>query len=357
MRRALGVLVVMTAMVASAAADKASKPAQTDAQTPAKADAKKADKADPKKPTKADAKKPAGADAKDATDEAVDAEGSDEDAPPTREEIEASLPPHVTGPKHVDLGNGVAIDLPADTVLFEHAEAKKILEEVGDYGDNVIALIRNFDSNWEISVDYDDVGYVSDKDANELDAKDLFSTFVEGNKEQNVRRKSLNMPELYLDGWSEMPTYQAAAHHLVWGLKVHSSEGPAINSFTRVLGRNGYLSVNLVDSPESIEQSKKDTAALVAAIQFQSGSRYEDHKDYDKDSGMGLKALVLGGAGVAVVKAAKAGILVKLLLVFKKAFLVIFAAIGGFFKWLFGRKKQEPSNDVSSSDPPSSPEA
>ena len=69
-----------------------------------------------------------------------------------------------------------------------------------------------------------------------------------------------------------------------------------------------------------------------------------------KTAGLGLKALVLGGAGIAVAKAAKAGILIKLLLVFKKGFILVLAAIGGFFKWLFGGKQQDavpPSDPLS----------
>ena len=52
---------------------------------------------------------------------------------------------------------------------------------------------------------------------------------------------------------------------------------------------------------------------------------------------MGLKALVLGGAGLAVFKVAKGGLLVKILAVGWKGILVVFAGIGAFFKKIFGR--------------------
>jgi uncharacterized membrane-anchored protein len=339
MTRALGVFVVLMAFTTTSIADETAEKS---------APAEKAEAKQAKKPKKG---------AKKVAPPVEEPAAEEEDRPPTEEEIEAALAPHLKGPQLVELGSNVEIDLPAGVLLFERAEARKMLEQVGDDGENVLGIVQTVGSSWWILIEYDDVGYVSDKDANELDANELFRSFEQGNVAQNARRKTLNIPPLYLDGWSEMPTYKAQQHHLVWGLKGHSDEGPVINFFTRILGRNGYMSVNLIDSPNTIEQSKLDTTNILGAVRFKSGFRYEDHKEGDRDSGLGLSALVLGGAGVAAVKVAKTGFLIKLLLVFKKGFIVIIAAIAGFFKWIFGRKKDEddlPPPDVSSE--PSSPE-
>jgi uncharacterized membrane-anchored protein len=367
MKRALGVFVVLLAFAATAGAD------ETDtADQPApvkKADAKKAKKADAKQ---ADAKKAAAKKGADPGALATDDEstvGADENMPLTDEEIEASLAPHRKGPQLVDLGSNIEIDLPAGALLFEQAEAKKMLAETGDDGENVLGIVQVLGSSWWILIEYADVGYVTDKDANELDANVLFSQFEQGNIQQNARRKSLGIPALYLDGWSEMPKYKAEQHHLVWGLKGHSDDGPVINFFTRILGRNGFMSVNLIDSPETIEASKLATANILTSVRYKTGYRYEDHKEGDRDSGYGLTALVLGGAGVAAVKVAKTGFLIKLLLVFKKGFILVIVAIGGFFKWILGRKKDDdysasephddyvpPSEPPPDSPPPSSPQ-
>lgn len=349
MIRALGVFAVMMALATPATADQAADKPVAKKADPKKADAKKA------AAKKADAKQDTAVDP-DAVDDS--AEGADEDKPMTPEELEASLPPHIKGPKLVELGSNIEVNVPEGMLLLERAEARKMLEQSGDFTDNVLGIVAKLDANWMIVIEYDDIGYVSDKDANQLDAGELFKQFQEGNVQQNAKRKTLGVPELFLDGWSEMPSYKAAQHHLVWGLKGHSTDGPVINFFTRILGRNGYMSVNLIDSPDAIEQSKKDTEGVLGSIRFKTGSRYEDHEEGDKDSGIGLKALVLGGAGVAVVKVAKAGILIKLLLIFKKGFILVFAAIGGFFKWLFGRKKKDDlQTDFGSDVPPSDPVA
>jgi uncharacterized membrane-anchored protein len=276
----------------------------------------------------------------------------DAERPLTPDEIEASLPPHINGPKLVDLGHDIEIDLPAGMLLLERTEAQAMLREGGGSAENVLAVVAKLDADWMIVVEYADIGYVTDTDADQLDANELFQQYVEGTKEQNERRRALGVPELYLDGWSEMPAYKKQVHHLVWGLKGHTDEGPVINFFTRILGRNGFLSVNLIDAPDRIEASKAETAPVLAATRFKQGARYEDHQEGDKSSGIGLRALVLGGTGVAVVKAAKAGFLIKLLLVFKKGFILVIVAIGGLFKWLLGRKNKDSDLDV----PPPPPE-
>lgn len=272
----------------------------------------------------------------------------------TPAEIEAQMPAHINGPKLVDLGNNIVVDLPAGMVLFEKAEATAMLEKGGDHSENVNAVVLKVDADWAIVIQYDDVGYVTDKDADQLDPSQLFSQYEEGNKSQNERRKAMGIGELFLDGWSEMPKYDKAAHHLVWGLKAHTDTGQIVNYFRRILGRSGYMSVNLIDAPERLEASKLATAALVGGTKFKAGSAYEDHKSEDKSSGMGLRALVLGGTGLVALKVAKTGLIIKLLLIFKKGFIVVFAAIGGFFRWLFGKKnKDETFPPLSDNSPPS----
>ena len=76
---------------------------------------------------------------------------------------------------------------------------------------------------------------------------------------------------------------------------------------------------------------------MIAATRFKTGNTYADHTSSDKSSGMGLKALVVGGAGVVAFKAAKAGILIKLF----KPILAGLVAIGAFFKRLFTGKKKD----------------
>jgi uncharacterized membrane-anchored protein len=304
--------------------------------------------ADKKPPAKPPAKPAAAAPAPAPADAAANA-GSDSAAAE-----EAKLPPHITGPKLVDLGNQTEIDLPAGAILFEKTEAAAFVRQGGGDGTHVVAVVGALGAPWTIILEFSDQGYVDDSDADKLDAAELFASYQEGNNQQNEQRKTMGIDPLLLDGWSEMPAYDKASHTLKWGLKAHSKDGNVINYFRRALGRNGFLSINLIDGADRIEQAKVATAPIVAAIRFKSGSRYEDHQSGDKDSGIGLRGLVLGGAGVAIL--AKTGLLLKILLIFKKGILVIVVGIGGIFKWLFGRKKKAdptvPPSPPTGTDPP-----
>jgi uncharacterized membrane-anchored protein len=271
-------------------------------------------------------------------DVASDGAGSDAEQP---------LPPHIEGPKLVDLGNDLEIDLPTGAILFERDVVRQLAEKQGAPTEGLVAWIGRRDADWQIVIHYNDAGYITDSDADQLDADELLAAFREGTALHNEKRKQLGVPELFIDGWSERPRYERTAHHLVWGVNVHNTDGPAINYFTRILGRRGFASVNLIDDAAKIESSKRAAAPLLGAIRFRPGARYADHQSSDKDSDMSLRNLVLGGTGVAI--AAKTGLLMKILLVLKKGILLVVIGIGGFFRWLFRRKRHDET-------PPAPPE-
>lgn len=260
------------------------------------------------------------------------------------------MTPHIVGPQHVDLGNNTAVDLPQGMVLFERTEAQAMLREGGSSPDGVVAMVLKPDSEWLVVIGYAGVGYIDDSDADELDADELLDSYREGTIEQNKTRKARGIPELVVDSWIEPPRYEQAQHHLVWGLVGHSTDGKFVNLFTRILGRHGYLSVNLIDAPERIEASKKEALAILQATRFDPGSTYADHSASDPSSGIGLRGLVLGGAGLAV--ASKLGVLAKFLVIFKKLFIVVLVAAGGLFRWLFRRRSRV--EDAVGAHPPSS---
>jgi len=229
------------------------------------------------------------------------------------------------------------------------------MRKLGNSPEGTVAAIvpRDFaKSNWMIVIDADDSGYVNDSDSDDLDATSMMNDFKAGTEEQNKKRAAMGIAAMTIDGWTEPPKYDKAKHHLVWGLKGHSTDGPVINFNTRFLGRAGFLSVNLIDDPATIEQSKKEALSILQALRFKPGQRYEDHADSDKDSHMGLKALVIGGGALVVAK--KTGLLVLLLVFLKKGFIIVIAAIGGFFKWITGRGKKK-DDALSINLPPNDP--
>jgi len=308
------VTTVILGLTTAAAAD-AKKPAKAAPASTRKpgADTKAAEATAPAAPAEADAK----------------AEGSDAE----KEE----LPPHIVGPKHVELGNNTSIDLPDGMVLFERAVAQDLMRQADENAERIVGIVFKPESSWHVSIEYVDVGYIEDSDADDLDADDLLDSYRKGTAEQNKIRKSHGNTELQIDGWSEKPRYERPVHHLVWGIAAHSTDGSVVNYFTRVLGRNGFLSLNLIVRPELLDAAKKEAAAVLHAAHFNPGSTYTDHVSSDRSSGIGLRGLVLGGAGVAV--ASKLGLLAKILIFFKKGFILLAAAIAGLFGKVFRRKR------------------
>jgi len=281
------------------------------------------------------------------------ADGSADEAPPSPEAQADAVGPNIKGPKLVDLGHGAEIQLPEKMVLFEKPTAQAIMRKSGDDGDSVVAVITPLDpaQRWEVVIDADDSGYVNDSESDDLDANQLFEQYKQGNVEQNKERAKLGIGPLYLDDWNQQPKYDKAKHHLVWGLNAHTDKRKVVNFFTRFLGRGGYLSVDLIDGATTIEQSKVQAMSILDALRFKPGQRYEDHASGDKDSHIGLKALMIGGGALFVAK--KTGLLVLLFVFLKKGAIILVAGIAGFFKWLTGKGKK--TTDLAMNPPPSDP--
>ncbi|HXU71692.1 MAG TPA: DUF2167 domain-containing protein [Polyangia bacterium] len=217
------------------------------------------------------------------------------------------------GPKQIDLGHDVQLALPAGDAFLGMPEADRLLQKQGSFNNQgTLGVVVSADEKqgWEIVIDYDAAGYI--KDNEKIDAPALLKSFREGTEEQNKQRAAHGFPALSIGDWTEMPRYDGATHRLIWALPASSTRGTTINYNTRVLGRRGYVSLDLLSSPEGIDAEKPNAAALLAATTFKNGARYEDfNSKTDKVAEYGLMGLILGGAGIAAV--AKGGVLAGLL--------------------------------------------
>ena len=164
-----------------------------------------------------------------------------------------------------------------------------------------------------------------------------------------MERVERGFKPLHVSDWTEAPHYDKARHELIWALNAVSDNGTSVNYSTRVLGRRGYVSMNLVVDPEGLAASKPEVAKLLGNTRFAPGARYEDYQEgTDKVAEFGLAGLVLGGAGVGAAKLVKVGLFAKfwkvllgLLLAGKKAVIVLFVGAAAFLKRLFGKKETE----------------
>jgi uncharacterized membrane-anchored protein len=285
-----------------------------------------------------------------ATTFALPALGTDGQEPST-EQFVASLHP-VTG--QVALPGAQATLNVADGYSFLNAhDAQRVLTQLwhnpprpGVLGmilpgnDPHSVLHRN---SWAVVVSFVDEGYVSDADAAKIDYNDMLKDLQKSAHDSNPERIKEGYPSIELMGWAEPPHYEATTHKLYWAQDLQfrkedgSPMGRTLNYAIRVLGRQGYLSLNAVAPIGSLEQVKADMPQVVAMAEFDPGQRYTDYRPgTDKVAAYGIAALVAGGI------AAKAGLFAKLglLLLAAKKFIVLgIAAIAGAISKFFKRKQ------------------
>lgn len=262
----------------------------------------------------------------------------------------------VAGPTTIKLGEMLAnLALPEKYAFVNKDVTEKFLKEQGSAPEGILGMIvpaNEKDGNFFVVCRFEDVGYVNDDDANKINANDILNSYKDGVKEQNEERKSLDLPPFYVGGWAEAPHYKKESHQVIWAIELKDEEREGapvmdINYNTRILGRRGVLSLNLVTSPQDLEANKKKVAKLLDATTFVKTQTYADYvPGRDKKAEYGLAGLILGGGAMAA--AAKFGIfgamgkwLLGLVLVFKKFAIIAIAGIGALIAKIFGGKKKD----------------
>jgi uncharacterized membrane-anchored protein len=242
----------------------------------------------------------------------------------------------VKGPAKVDVGSSVAqLDLSSEFAFAKAKDTQALLQSWGNETDGSevgLVMPKAEDQDWVVVFTWDPVGYVKDDDKDKIDAAALLKSLQEGTEEGNAFRKEHGLPALHVLGWLEPPRYDTKSHNLVWATRARNDAGKESTNYNvRVLGREGYLSVTLVDSPDKLAASKPAVEKVLASLSFKSGKSYAEWLPGDKVAKYGLAALVAGGAGVAAAKLGLFAGLGKLIAKGGKLIVVAVAAIGAFF--------------------------
>lgn len=244
------------------------------------------------------------------------------------------------------------LDLGSKYDFYGPEDARKILVELwgnppeaveGVLGLVMAAKASPMSDAWGAVVTFEDSGYVSDSDANEVDYAELLGQMQEGEVENNAQRKSAGYAEIHLEGWAEQPQYNNATHSVIWARNLKFSDSPVntLNYDVRSLGRSGVLSLNLVSSMPKLAEIKQVADDFAAKASFDEGARYADYDaSTDRTAEYGIGGLVAAGVGVAMAK--KLGILAILLKFIKPILLglfVLFATFRGKIMGLFRRNR------------------
>lgn len=237
-----------------------------------------------------------------------------------------------SGPRTIALRNQATLKLPEGFGFIPTREASALMEAMGNSSDDAfIGLIiptAPDGGDWMISVDYNPTGYIEDEDAKTWNADELLSNLKEGTEAGNQRRIQMGIPALEVTRWVEVPSYDSTTQRLVWSAEARQrgaapGEDSTVNYNTYVLGREGYVSLNLITSASAVEGQKPIAKTLLGNVAFVDGKRYADfNAATDKLAGYGLAALIGG------VAAKKLGFFALIAAFFAKFFkLIIFGLI------------------------------
>jgi uncharacterized membrane-anchored protein len=237
------------------------------------------------------------------------------------------------GPADIALRNQAHLNLPAGYAWIPTPAAAQLMHSMGNRTDDTFigAIFPTSDADWFAVVKFVKEGYIKDDDAKDWNADDLLKSLKEGTEAANAERAKRGIPSIEVTGWAQKPQYEAATHRLVWSaLSKHkggTDGNQGVNYNTYALGREGYVSLNLITNAKDLDTYKPDAAKLLAALQYDDGKKYADfNSSTDKVAAYGLAALV---AGVAVKKLG----LFALALAFLAKFAKIAVVAGGAALW------------------------
>lgn len=239
------------------------------------------------------------------------------------------------GPTVGALGDIATIGVPEGFAFVGGDETRTFLEMNGNptSGEELGLLVpTDEESGWFVVFEFSPVGFIKDDEKDDLDHDALLQSIREGNERGNAIRRERGWPTLEIDGWETPPHYDPQTNNLTWAVRGHTpADGHSIiNHSTRLLGRRGYMNVDLVITPSDFSTTLPVFSDMMGRFSYNEGSRYAEFRKGDKIATYGLAALVAGGAGAL---AAKSGLLSKIW-----KFLVLGAiAVVGFLRKMFRR--------------------
>jgi uncharacterized membrane-anchored protein len=253
-----------------------------------------------------------------------------------------------TGPGEIQFRDQASLQLPAGYAFIPVKEGKAVMEMLGNRTDDRFLglILPESQASWFVTLDYEPAGYIKDDDAKHWDADELLQSLKDGTEASNEHRKQMGIAPIEVTRWVEAPAYESSTHRLIWAAEARDKGGqdpdPTINYNTYVLGREGYISLNLITVTSAIQTDKSAARELLSAIDFNSGKRYSDFdSSTDKVATYGLAALI---GGVAAKKLGLLAVIGAFLLKFAKIIFVAVVAAGGAITKFFKGKKEAGEN-------------
>lgn len=255
-------------------------------------------------------------------------------------------------------GGKATVDVPKGFKFLNQKQSKWVLTELWgnppSNAENVLGMIFPEDADpftdgsYAFVVEYEDMGFVKDDDAEKIDYDDMLKSMQADEKETNDARTKEGYPTLHIVGWAQKPYYDKEKKVLHWAkeIKFGGHDGAnTLNYDVRVLGRHGILSLKAVCTMDELPLVKANIDKVLNMSSFTSGNAYSDFDPkIDKIAVWTIGGLV---AGKVLAKAGLFAVLLKFLAAGWKFIAIGFVAFIGFLKNLFSRKKKEKGIDTS----------
>ena len=262
--------------------------------------------------------------------------------PALADEPKASGLHWLEGPTEAKLGDQALLKLPTGYRFLGAQETQQLLKQMGNFpSGSELGLITatGEGEQWFMVVRYIDAGYVKDDEAANWDADALMTSIKDGTEEDNKTRQAQGFSPLIIRGWEEKPHYDKAANKVVWAISAQERETVGVNYNTLALGRQGYLSMNMVGSLEQLPVLKPHVGLLLSNVEFIEGKRYTDFDSTtDKVAAVGLSALIAGAAIKSGLLAKLWAFIIPLVIAGKKLLMLLVIALGGLAAKYFNKK-------------------
>ncbi|WP_298539295.1 DUF2167 domain-containing protein [uncultured Aquimarina sp.] len=247
---------------------------------------------------------------------------------------------------NVMLGDGLALlNVPNGYRFLDKEQANYVLTGLwgnpsnGDYG--LLGMLVKEDESpvdvsYAVEVSYSEEGYIEDDDAEDIDYDELLTGMQDDAKNSNPERVKQGYPTINLVGWASAPFYDQQNKKLHWAqeYKFGEDEENTLNYNIRVLGRKGYINLNVIGDMQVLDDVKNNLDPILASVEFKEGNRYADfNPDLDEVAAYGIGGLIAGKV------LAKAGFFALVLKFWKFIALGIGGVFMAFKNRLFGKKE------------------
>jgi uncharacterized membrane-anchored protein len=252
----------------------------------------------------------------------------------------------------ITIGDNLAkIKVPAGFKFLDAKDAKKVVYDLwGNPSENADKLygmlipdkMKATSSDcWAFIIQYDDMGYVKDDDADKINYTDMLKQLQEGEVEENKERVKAGYQAVHMVGWAEQPYYDKERKVLHWAKEIDFEGSPehTLNYNVRVLGRKGVMVLNAVGGIGQLAEIKQTISGVLGSVEYNQGNRYTDfNPSMDNVAAVGIGGLVAGKV------LAKVGFFAVIAKFGKLIFLAIAgagAAVWGWIKKKLGRGEDE----------------